>query len=306
MQDHPERLRRRVRAAGDLLGVVRTMKGLAAVNLRRFEASAAALAEYSSTIETALRMLLWRRPAPSVVDLPREPSKLIMAVFGSQNGLCGRFDDVIVEHALASARERGGDLASATVLALGPRVTARVMEHGAQPAARLRLPVNEESVTDRATELLDALDLTRNTAPGVRVVLCHNRPVHGRGFAPHTVDLLPVDTDWLRALGASPPAGRVVPHLRAAPDEMLAVLLQRHVFVDLHRAFAESMAAENASRLAAMLSAERRVEERLDTLSGRYHRARQAAITSELLEVVAGYESMLRRARQKAADSSAT
>ena len=53
-----------------------------------------------------------------------------------------------------------------------------------------------------------------------------------------------------------------------------------------------SLAAENASRLAAMQAAENNIEEKIDELYGRYHRRRQAAITEELLDVISGFEAL--------------
>lgn len=54
----------------------------------------------------------------------------------------------------------------------------------------------------------------------------------------------------------------------------------------------KALAAENASRLAAMQGAESNIEDRLDELQGRYHRQRQMGITEELLDVVSGFEAL--------------
>jgi len=62
--------------------------------------------------------------------------------------------------------------------------------------------------------------------------------------------------------------------------------------VSLYRAFAESLASENASRLASMQNAEKNIEEQLQDLNVQYHRTRQMTITEELLDIVAGFEAM--------------
>jgi F-type H+-transporting ATPase subunit gamma len=64
------------------------------------------------------------------------------------------------------------------------------------------------------------------------------------------------------------------------------------LFVVLFQACAESLAAENASRLAAMQRAEKNIREVLEHLKAQYRRIRQASIDEELFEVVAGYESL--------------
>jgi F-type H+-transporting ATPase subunit gamma len=69
------------------------------------------------------------------------------------------------------------------------------------------------------------------------------------------------------------------------------------LFVTLHRAIVESLASENASRLAAMHAAERNIDDRLAALRGEFHLHRQTAITGELLEIVSGYEAMTHGSR---------
>jgi F-type H+-transporting ATPase subunit gamma len=65
----------------------------------------------------------------------------------------------------------------------------------------------------------------------------------------------------------------------------------------LYRAFAEPLASENASRLASMQAAEKDMQNHLSPLSVDYHQARQQAITEELLDIVAGFETMTKEER---------
>jgi F-type H+-transporting ATPase subunit gamma len=69
-------------------------------------------------------------------------------------------------------------------------------------------------------------------------------------------------------------------------------LIQEYLFISLYQAFAESLASENASRLAAMQVAERNIEERLQALNGSFHQLRQSTIDAELFDLIAGFEAM--------------
>jgi F-type H+-transporting ATPase subunit gamma len=69
-------------------------------------------------------------------------------------------------------------------------------------------------------------------------------------------------------------------------------LVTQFLFVSLFRACAESLAGENASRIAAMQAAERNIDDRLQELRADYSRRRQTTITEELLDVVTGYEAL--------------
>lgn len=75
-------------------------------------------------------------------------------------------------------------------------------------------------------------------------------------------------------------------------QSMLRALIREYLFVSIYRAFANSLASENASRLAAMQSAEKNIEERLQDLFILFHRQRQMTITEELLDIVSGFEAM--------------
>jgi len=75
-------------------------------------------------------------------------------------------------------------------------------------------------------------------------------------------------------------------------DDLFASLVREYLFVSLYRAFAESSASENASRLAAMQSAEKNIEDRLEELSTLFNRQRQMTITEELLDILAGFEAL--------------
>ena len=73
-------------------------------------------------------------------------------------------------------------------------------------------------------------------------------------------------------------------------------LIREYLFVSLYRAFAESLASENASRLASMQNAEKNIEEQMQDLHAQFHRTRQMTITEELLDIVAGFEALQKEA----------
>ena len=72
---------------------------------------------------------------------------------------------------------------------------------------------------------------------------------------------------------------------------ILRALIREYLFISLFKACAESLASENASRLAAMQRAEKNIEDLLETLYGDFHRLRQSSIDEELFDVISGYEA---------------
>jgi len=72
----------------------------------------------------------------------------------------------------------------------------------------------------------------------------------------------------------------------------LRALIREYLFVSLFRACAESLASENASRLAAMQRAEKNIDELLENLNRTFHRLRQSGIDEELFDLVSGFEAL--------------
>ena len=74
--------------------------------------------------------------------------------------------------------------------------------------------------------------------------------------------------------------------------ETLRALIREYLFVSLFRACAESLASENASRLAAMQRADKNIDELLEDLNRTFHRLRQSGIDEELFDVISGFEAL--------------
>ena len=124
------------------------------------------------------------------------------------------------------------------------------------------------------------------------MLLFNNRPRRGASYEPHALQLLPMSPAWLDELASRPWPTNQLPGHPGDWQTLFAALVRQYLFVALFRAFAESLASENASRLAAMQAAENNIEEKIDELNARYHRRRQAAITEELLDVISGFEAL--------------
>lgn len=285
-------LRRRLGTTDDIAGIVRTMKALAAVSIRQYEAAVHSLADYSRTIELGLHAALRDLPAVEEAVARRDRLRAVGAVvFGSDHGLCGRFNEDIVAHALARLGERppGTGL---HLLAIGARVAGLLEHSGLQAERQLLGPGSAARIGATVREVLLEVDAWQQRAGVQRVYLFHNRPGAGERYRPATVRLLPVSPARLRNLATRRWPGPSLPAFTMERKTLVAALLRQYFFVSVFRASAESLAAENATRLAAMQAAERNLAERHAELLAGLRRSRQEAITTELLDVVAGYEAL--------------
>src|SRR5579871_4907380 len=116
-----EALKRTTAVTGHLQSLVRTMKVLAGVNIRNYERAAQAVAAYNQTIELGLQIAL-RSIDESALPPKHAPGrKMAAVVFGSDQGMCGQLNDLIVQHAIEATRRLAVRRADQRLLAVGVR-----------------------------------------------------------------------------------------------------------------------------------------------------------------------------------------
>lgn len=279
-----------IQTTDDIRGIVRTMKSLSAVSIRQYENAEAALTGYERTIDLGFAALLQDRrarglPLPATLDTAATREALI--VIGSDRGLCGRYNEIVTGHAMT--RMAGG---TAVLAVAGARAAARLEARGQRVDRLFSLPGTVAGMSPLVQRMIVEIEgWTRE--PGVgHVRLVHNRRKGRSRAVPVDRMLLPVPDAYLRRLERQGWPGRGRPVFRMAPDRLLSWLVRQRLFVVLYRALAEALASEHATRLAAMHNAERNIDERRETLNALYRRKRQAKITDELMDVVAGYEAV--------------
>jgi len=287
-----ESLRRRIKSAEDLHAVVKTMKALAAVTIRQYEKAVESLGEYSRTVELGFQVLLKQKPPGVGLTQPALNERLGAIVFGSDQGMVGQFNEVIARHAAQELEQRNVSQDNLSLLAAGGRVLARLEEAGQPVEDLIALPGSVAAVTPVVQRVVLKIESWRSKRGIDEVLLFFNRPLSGASYRPQTIQLLPVDIEWFGGLASKPWPCRAIPFFTMDWNRLFSWLIREYLFVSLYRAFAESLASENASRLASMQVAERNIENRLDELNAQYHQQRQSAIDAELFDLVAGFEAL--------------
>ena len=156
--------------------------------------------------------------------------------------------------------------------------------------------------------LLARLDRMRD-APGLAdcavSMVFMQRAGHGRQ-RPVAQPLLPLDPDLADGFAHRRWQSSSLPFSRLDPAVLLSALLRSYLFSGLYRAAAEAMVTENAARLARMQQAERAVDDRLEMLNADLRALRQSEITTELLDVIIGFEALRKRNARRPARIGAT
>lgn len=294
-----ESLKATINTTQDLHTVVKTMKALAAVSIRQYQEAVESLSDYNRTVERGLQILMQQRrfadqPAllPATVGPSSSIRRLGAIIFGSDQGLCGQFNEQIAAYAIAHLRESPIDLENQMIAAVGVRLAPSLESQEYAPSELFSVPRSVSEITDRVQDLLLAIEEWRSERELDQLLLFYNHPQSGASYRQDSLQLLPLDLGWLQDLGQQEWPTSVIPTFTMDWRSLFSALLREYLFGSLYRAFAASLASENASRLASMQSAQTNIEERLEDLQAQYHRRRQSAITAELLDVVSGFEAL--------------
>jgi F-type H+-transporting ATPase subunit gamma len=291
MSDTLASLRRKIGGAGDLKSVVRSMKALAASSIGQYETSVLALADYDRTLELGLAVCLRNREAAALeAGRPDVVAKSVCAVvFGSDQGLVGQFNDSLAEFVAKSLHALPGEK---KVWAVGERVGARLADAGLPPVGLFAVPTSVSAITPLVGQILLATEAQHARGESVQLYLFHNHPMSGATYEPVRQHLLPLDEKWRLRLTHLPWPSKNLPEVIGDRELTLWALIREYLFVSLFKASALSLAAENASRLAAMQRAEKNIDDLVGNLNQTFRRLRQTSIDEELFDVLSGCESL--------------
>lgn len=279
-------VRRRIRSVKNTQQITKAMKMVAAARMRRAQDRVVASRPYAKELakvianvaakvgEKASHPLLAERPA----------KRMVLAVVTGDKGLCGSFNATVLREAQIRYQELS-QTAEVELLLLGKK--------GADLYRRRSQKIREAHTTifQRVTyEQADAIakDLARayeaGEIDGVWVTYNSFKSIIQQQL--EVEQLLPIKPS------AGGETGGVDYLYEPSAEKILAELLPRYLSFQLYRILLESQAAEHAARMTAMDSATKNAKELIERLTLTYNRARQAAITKELIEVVSGANAL--------------
>lgn len=290
--DTPERLHKQLSTLRELRSIVKTMKTLSAASIRQYEQAVDALAQYNQAVERGLYVLVKDTPQLGLLNQPKQALNTAAIIFGSDHGLCGRFNETIADYARCQL-EVHNDQDASRILAVGTRLLS-LFEYLSIPIDEsYALPSTTSAIAKTVEKLLVKIDYWQRQHNIGSVRLFFNRHSKSQGYEPVEQTLLPIDLKHFR----SPPKGiwqsSSLPTYQMEHGALLAKLVHQYLFVTLFRACAESQASEHASRLSAMKSAQRNLDDRLSEVTMNFRHARQTQITSELMDIVTGFEAIV-------------
>jgi F-type H+-transporting ATPase subunit gamma len=284
MSDTLDDLRRKIDGAKELASVVRTMKAVSASSIGQYESAVSALTDYYRTVELALSVSF--RSADSTVSQSQVVDTVGAIAFGSDQGLVGQFNDVLADFVSVTLGKIGG---KKRLWAVGERIRSSLVDLSVTWDSSLALPTSVAAITPLVGQIVTVIDDRLAKREIGELYLFHNRPKQGSVYEPVSQRLLPLDAAWqINVKDVAWPTAQM-PELIGYIQPSL---IREYLFISIFRACAESLASENASRLAAMQRAEKNITDLLEDLNQSFHRQRQSSIDDELFDVVSGFEAL--------------
>ena len=290
-------LKIRINSVKSTRKITSAMKMVAAAKLRRAQEQAEAARPYAERMERVLGSLAaaaeGRPGAPPMLAGTGKDDVHLLIVATADRGLCGGFNTSIAKLARDHAQRLMADGKTVKILCVGKkgrdqlrreygeRIIATITEIG-----RPTLTFGDvESIADKVTRMFEAGEFDVCTVIYNRFKSAMTQIVTQQQLIPFAP---PADAG---ESGASAAAATLYEY---EPEEsvILDALLPRNICVQMYRALLENAASEQGARMTAMDSATRNAGDMIDNLTIQYNRARQAAITKELIEIISGAEAL--------------
>jgi F-type H+-transporting ATPase subunit gamma len=295
-------VKNRIGSVKNIQKITRAMEMVAAARLRRAEQRIEALRPYAGAIRRMTRQAAEAAGSGEVSRLPilkeheSEDNVALLLVTGDR-GLAGAFNSQIIRAGLRTAREHEEAGRGIAYSAVGRRGVSTLTFRGKEPVGRYVGFTDRPSYAD-AREIAEQLIASYVDGKADRVEIFYNGYISPLTQEVRHETLLPLQqatilegTERDRD-GADEPTHRALVEYEPDPEEILARLIPDYVEISVYRALLESTASEHGARMTAMRNASENAGELIEDLTLEMNRARQAEITQEIMEVVAGAESL--------------
>jgi F-type H+-transporting ATPase subunit gamma len=293
-------VRTRIASFKNIQKITRAMEAVSAARLRRAEQRIAALRPYADALRRMTRQAA-RDAGSEVSRLPlmaahEQDTRIGILLVTADRGLAGAFNSQIIRAGLRLGAELEAESKELVWFASGRRGVSSLTFRGKAPQGAYTGFTDRPSYAD-ARAIAD--DLTSAFVDGEldRVEIIYNGYVSPLTQRVTQEILLPISEATILGEEDAPAeeseGPRALVDYEPEAEEILRVLLPDYVEISIYRALLESTASEHGARMTAMRSASENAGELIEDLALEMNRARQAEITQEIMEVVAGAESLV-------------
>lgn len=287
-------LKKTLNTSKSIKQVVSTMKALSAANIKKYEKIVKILYAYRSNIEIGIQAMMIYGKNLKISDinyLNKTGSKNLAVVFGSNQGLCGRFNDRIKIFVVNDIE----DIKNTQVIVVGERLLNLMGTTDLNITKSVYLPNSLENSSSTIYEILQVIEEKIGKKEIDNVFLYYTLSDDTINGTVVKTRLIPIDKKLLDKAKSNVWPTNNLPYWQIKDQILISDLLKQYIFVVLNNALANSITSEQRNRLITLQSAETNINELIRNKNLEYNQKRQTTITNELLDVVAGYQVSKKR-----------
>ena len=283
-------IRNRITSVGSTMQITSAMKMVSAAKLKRAQDAVTKLRPYASKLKDILENISAVTDASeNKLAKPNDNKSILVVAITSNRGLCGGFNNNVIKRVQYLMREDFKDN-DVKVLCLGKKVKD-VMKRTPNYFINDELIALEDIFSnltfDRTASIVEILMALYQQQQFSKIIIIYNRFINAATQAIETEQFLPVVTPS-PVLGGSSQDYLFEPN----KQDLVQVLIPKSLKIQLFKALLDSNASEHGARMTAMHKATDNASDLKKSLKLSYNKARQAAITNEILEIVGGAEAL--------------
>ena len=270
--------------------VVSTMKALSGANIKKYEKIVKVLYAYRSNIELALQALMMYNDVninelDFVKNSKDKKEKNLAIIFGSNQGLCGRFNDKIMNFVVDDIKSSD----KTKIIVVGERLHMLMSNTKLNIEKSIPVPNSIDNISSTIFDILEVIEKEIENKTSDKVFLYYTANDDTMNGTLTKTRLIPVDKKILENAQKKVWPTNNIPYWQINSKTLIVDLLKQYIFVGLNNALINSIASEQKTRLITLQNAENNINDLIRTKNLEYNQKRQGTITSELLDVVTGY-----------------
>ncbi|HOJ62187.1 MAG TPA: ATP synthase F1 subunit gamma [bacterium] len=284
-------LRRRIRTVNNTKLITRAMRSVSASKMHRAQEHRGRIKPYAERLQQLVAEMVGSVGGEGQPLMQRrETGRRLIVLFSSDRGLCGSFNHSVHRYAADYADSLSGGFA---FYAIGARAQ-KFLEKQGYPVVRGQRDFRGNIDLPRILEIArDIQDLFLHGGFN-EVELIYNQAITAMAYRVKREMFLPLDEQSMlvKAKRDHPPQDRLEYIFEPDPRTILNQILPLYVETQIFYSFTDAFMAEHQARMMAMTTANQNCEELMDALTLQLNKARQTAITTEILEIVGGAEAL--------------
>lgn len=271
--------------------VVSTMKALSGANIKKYEKIVKILYTYKSNVELALQAVMMHNDKININELEfigqskNKKANNLVVIFGSNQGLCGRFNDKIANFLIDDIE----NIDNNKVIVVGERLSMLLSNTKLKIFKTIPVPNSIENISNTIYELLSIIEKEIENKTINKVFLYYTANDDTMNGTLTKNRLIPIDKKILENAQKKVWPTNNIPYWQIDTKILIVDLLKQYIFVGLNDALVNSIASEQKNRLLTLQNAENNINDLIRTKNLEYNQKRQSTITNELLDVVTGY-----------------